>query len=224
MSIENSIFDLATSMANTSQQESTLVAEKTETIATDGDLQAVDSAHSTLPKIISHPLDQHLDSNILKPIQKQSKFSQARGFPFTGIGRSVHRSGRRRSDPSGGVSAVQSERTAMSVLSSIVTAPFHLPSLVSQSGPSLSQLEEGTAYDDPPSKVSTANVVPAKLEKWRTQRFSIDSESQEKTSLLDVQPRPPQKNVSFLFSNVTLTGFPKENSRRRSKYIDLNSG
>jgi hypothetical protein len=101
------------------------------------------------------------------------------------------------------------------VLSSIVTAPFYLPSLVSQPGPSLSQLEEGTAYDDPPSKVSTANVVPAKLEKWRTQRFSIDPESQEKTSLLDVQPRPPLKKVSFLFSN--------ENSRR-SKYIDLNSG
>ena len=225
MATEKLLSDLATSITTSSSQQEAqmLSAGKTET-TTDADLQAIDSARS------SHPVAQHVEPNLLKPIQKQSKFSQSRGFPFTGLGRSVHRSGRRMSDPSGVSAAVQSsERTALSVLSSFVTAPFYLPSLVSQHGPgpgpSLTQLEEGIAYEGPPSKVSTANVVPVKQEKRRTQRFSIDPGNHEKTSLPEAQPRPSQKKVSFLFSNVTTTatGFQKEDSRR-NKYIDLNSG
>ena len=214
--------ETTTSLAVSAHQESGLLVGMTG-IAVEGDLgQDSESTHVTQSKSIS---SHHVDKNLLHPIQKQSKFSQSKGFPFTGLGRS--RSGRRRSEPSG-VSAVQTERTTFSVLSSFVMAPFHLPSLVHQPQPqlqpvpSLTQLEEGTAYDDSPSNVATANVVPVKQEKRRTQRFSIDPETRGKSSLPDAQPRASQKKVSFIFSNVTVAGFPKE-SDRKNKYIDLNS-
>ena len=142
----------------------------------------------------------HFESNVLKPIDKQCKFSQSKGFPFTRLGKSLSAT-RLRDRSYSSKSAPDS--SAISVLSALVSAPLQTPPTLLNPAPitvvgEVSELKH-RAKECPKNSIR---------DRHRTQRFSIidsDTPQKQKPAFSELLLRRPSRSsrVPFIRRDTT---------------------
>lgn len=158
------------------------------------------------------PRTKHLgESTALKPIDKQSKFSQSRGFPFAGLSKSSLITASNR--PAGSrLDSAKLGRATISVFSDVFTAPLRIPPILLSNSVSLAILgEEGSVMIKQRAKETTTTKGTTLRDRHRTQRFSIvDIDIDQKYALSDLLLQRPSRNR---MSSIQGVKFARSNSQ-----------